>query len=43
VEFKYDLKDKPPLGKSLLLGFQWRALVVPFVIIRVKVARASKS
>ncbi len=39
--FKYGLDDKPPPGESLLLGLQWCALVVPFMIILGKIAGAS--
>lgn len=40
MEFKYGLEDKPPLGEFLLLGLQWCALVVPFMIILGKIAGA---
>jgi xanthine/uracil permease len=38
MEFKYGLEDKPPLGESLLMGLQWCALLVPFMIILGKIA-----
>ena len=40
MEFKYGLEDKPPLGESLLMGLQWCALLVPFMIILGKIAGA---
>ncbi len=40
MEFKYGLEDKPPLGESILLGLQWCALLVPFMIILGKIAGA---
>jgi xanthine/uracil permease len=39
--FKYGLEDKPPLGESLLMGLQWCALAVPFMIILGKIAGGS--
>jgi hypothetical protein len=41
MEFKYGLEDKPPLGESLLMGLQWCALAVPFMIILGKIAGGS--
>lgn len=38
MKFKYGLDDKPPLIESLLMGLQWCALVVPFMIILGKIA-----
>ena len=38
MEFKYGLEDKPPLGESVLMGLQWCALLVPFMIILGKIA-----
>ncbi|MGZ3648072.1 MAG: uracil-xanthine permease family protein [Syntrophales bacterium] len=40
MEFKYGLEDRPPLGESLLMGLQWCALMLPFLIILGKIAAA---
>jgi xanthine/uracil permease len=40
MEFKYGLDDRPPLGESLLMGLQWCALMLPFLIILGKIAAA---
>ncbi|MGZ6276841.1 MAG: solute carrier family 23 protein, partial [Syntrophales bacterium] len=40
MEFKYGLEDRPPLGESLLMGLQWCALMLPFLIILGKIAGA---
>jgi xanthine/uracil permease len=40
MEFKYGLEDRPPPGESLLMGLQWCALMLPFLIILGKVAAA---
>ncbi len=38
MAFKYGPEDIPPLADCILLGLQWLAIVVPFVIILGKVA-----
>jgi xanthine/uracil permease len=40
MKFKYGLEDRPPLGESLLMGLQWCALMLPFLIILGKIAAA---
>ena len=40
MEFRYGLEDQPPLGESLLMGFQWCALMLPFLVILGKIAAA---
>ena len=40
MEFRYGLEDRPPLGESLLMGLQWCALMLPFLIILGKIAAA---
>ena len=40
MEFKYGLEDRPPPGETLLMGLQWCALMVPFLIILGKIAAA---
>ncbi|HUH66443.1 MAG TPA: purine/pyrimidine permease [Syntrophales bacterium] len=40
MELKYGLDDRPPPGESLLMGLQWCALMLPFLIILGKIAGA---
>ncbi|HET6461320.1 MAG TPA: solute carrier family 23 protein [Syntrophales bacterium] len=40
MEFRYGLEDLPPLGETLLMGFQWCALMLPFLVILGKIAAA---
>jgi len=40
MEFRYGLEDRPPLVESLLMGLQWCALMLPFLIILGKIAGA---
>jgi xanthine/uracil permease len=40
MEFRYGLEDRPPLGETLLMGLQWCALMLPFLIILGKIAAA---
>ena len=40
MEFRYGLEDRPPLGECLLMGLQWCALMLPFLIILGKIAAA---
>ncbi|MBM4271706.1 MAG: xanthine permease [Deltaproteobacteria bacterium] len=40
MEFKYGLEDRPPLWEAVMVGLQWCALAVPFMIILGKVASA---
>jgi len=40
MEFRYGLEDRPPPGETLLMGLQWCALTVPFLIIIGKIAAA---
>ncbi|BBB89976.1 MAG TPA: solute carrier family 23 protein [Methylomusa anaerophila] len=32
LHLKYNVEDKPPLGRSLLFGLQWMAIIMPMVI-----------
>jgi xanthine/uracil permease len=38
MTFRYGLDDRPPLWESILVGLQWCALLVPWIIIFGKVA-----
>ena len=38
MQFKYGLNDRPPLFATILLGLQWCAVSVPFIIIIGKIA-----
>jgi xanthine/uracil permease len=38
MEFRYGLDDRPPLWESLLIGLQWCAIIVPWIIILGKIA-----
>jgi len=38
MQFKYGLNDRPPLFAMILLGLQWCAVSVPFIIIIGKIA-----
>jgi xanthine/uracil permease len=40
MKFRYGLEDRPPLGENLLMGLQWCALILPFLIILGKIAAA---
>jgi xanthine/uracil permease len=40
MDFKYGIDDRPPLITSLMLGLQWCAVSVPFIIIIGKIAVA---
>ncbi len=40
MEFRYGLEDRPPLGESLLMGLQWCAIMLPFLIILGRIAAA---
>ena len=38
MDFKYGLDDRPPLISSIMLGLQWCAVSIPFIIIIGKIA-----
>jgi len=38
MNFRYGLDDRPPLWESLLIGLQWCAIIVPWIIILGKIA-----
>jgi xanthine/uracil permease len=38
MEFRYGLDDHPPLWESLLIGLQWCAILIPWIIILGKIA-----
>lgn len=38
MEFRYGLDDRPPLWESVLIGLQWCAIIVPWIIILGKIA-----
>lgn len=40
INLRYGLDDRPPVGETLLLGLQWLALSLPFVVIVGTVAAA---
>lgn len=40
MDFKYGLEDRPPLTSSIMLGLQWCAVSIPFIIIIGKIAGA---
>lgn len=40
MDFKYGLEDRPPLISSIMLGLQWCAVSIPFIIIIGKIAGA---
>jgi xanthine/uracil permease len=38
MNFRYGLDDRPPLWESVLIGLQWCAIIVPWIIILGKIA-----
>ena len=38
MEFRYGLDDRPPLWESILVGLQWCAIIIPWIIILGKIA-----
>lgn len=40
MNFRYGLDDRPPLWESVLIGLQWCAIVIPWIIIFGKIAGA---
>ena len=40
MKFRYSLDDRPPLWESVLIGLQWCAIVIPWIIIFGKIAGA---
>jgi hypothetical protein len=40
MKFRYNLNDHPPLLESILIGLQFCAVVVPWIIILGKIAGA---
>ncbi len=37
MQFKYGLNERPPLGETLLYGFQWFAITLPTIIVLGKI------
>jgi xanthine/uracil permease len=40
MKFRYSLEDRPPIWESVLIGLQWCAIIIPWIIILGKVAGA---